>query len=354
MHRLLIATSILFLGLPSYCQPTLLTDDQRNAQAKPLINQGKSLQEAGQYEQSRLLLEQACSFDPNRNSAVAHANLAITLERLGDYQSAKAQYLVAFQFSPDRPTILYNLALCCEQMGQIDEAIAYLRDYLKKDPSGKFYSEATRLIAQLQTVSRISDNPNTPDYFASAVGNKIARWSTARNIKVFIEPSERVLGYDPLFKQALIDAFSQWMKAINNYLPLQLTSSEQEANIVCYWVSDRSQYRHLTTAVGAEGGKTHYLWVRDPYHPGEYLINNVEIGICTMNLSGKTPMTTDQARSICLHEIGHALGLSGHSSNNNDAMFFAESFYRPVTQLSDRDKATIARLYQLVGKQANR
>lgn len=33
--------------------------------------------------------------------------------------------------------------------------------------------------------------------------------------------------------------------------------------------------------------------------------------------------------SVCLHEVGHALGLHGHSSNSKDVMFLAANIFDP-------------------------
>ncbi len=345
MHRALLAIAIyvclsLPYSQPAYSQPASSTDEQRALQVAALNTQAKTLREAGQLQQARALLEQACQLDPNRNSGGVHANLAMLLERLGDFDSAKAQYLMALQFTPNRVTLLYNIALCCAQLGHVDEANSYLNNYLSQDPNGQFSDAARRLVSQLKTVSRINDNPNDPDYFASACP-KIARWPAGRPVRIFIEPGDSVRGYNPQFAQILIDSFTTWMKAINNCLTLQPASNPQQADIICYWVSDRNQFRN---SAGSEGGKTNYHWVSDPYHMGEYLVDNADIGLCTINIDG-TAITPAQARCLCLHEIGHALGLSGHSSNNNDVMFFATIYYRPATELTDRDKATILRLY---------
>jgi tetratricopeptide (TPR) repeat protein len=331
------------LALPGYSQPSSLTEPERADRAIPLNNQGKALREEGQLEQSRALLEQACSLDPNHISAIVHENLAITLERLGNLDSAKAQYLVSLQFAPNLTKVLYNLAVCCAEMGKVDESSSFLREYLTKEPDGKFSENARRLLGSFQTVSRISDDPKAPDYFAGATGQTIARWPVERPIRVFIEPGEGVFGYQPSFNQILLDAFFQWIHC-TNCLSLQTVSSKEDADIVCHWISDRKDFQNSS---GAEGGKTNYHWVTDPNHIGQYLISNVDIALCTVGLDGKTPVTEVQAKSLCLHEIGHALGLKGHSSNNNDVMFFAQNYYRPTTGLSDRDKATIIRLYAI-------
>ncbi len=53
-------------------------------------------------------------------------------------------------------------------------------------------------------------------------------------------------------------------------------------------------------------------------------------------------MTDTQIYSIALHEIGHALGLIGHSPYKNDIMYFQE---HGQTTLSDNDIARLKKKY---------
>ena len=50
-------------------------------------------------------------------------------------------------------------------------------------------------------------------------------------------------------------------------------------------------------------------------------------------------------RWICLHEIGHALGLMGHSSQHNDVMYSSMPLATIDRGLSERDKNTLKYLY---------
>ena len=56
-------------------------------------------------------------------------------------------------------------------------------------------------------------------------------------------------------------------------------------------------------------------------------------------------MTENRIRQITLHEIGHALGITGHTTNPNDAMFFSVTLEDRWKDLSARDAATIVRMY---------
>jgi tetratricopeptide (TPR) repeat protein len=57
-------------------------------------------------------------------------------------------------------------------------------------------------------------------------------------------------------------------------------------------------------------------------------------------------MTKDFMRMIAVHEIGHALGLTGHSPYEEDVMFPALSNQRGITS---RDVATLYKLYEIGG-----
>ena len=56
--------------------------------------------------------------------------------------------------------------------------------------------------------------------------------------------------------------------------------------------------------------------------------------------------TTDQYKKTCTHELGHALGWAGHSSNTSDIMYSAGS---SVTSLTSRDKNHLSQDYDYGG-----
>ncbi len=55
----------------------------------------------------------------------------------------------------------------------------------------------------------------------------------------------------------------------------------------------------------------------------------------------------NRVRALCLHEIGHALGIRKHSNNSKDAMSpTATDDIHPVVTLTNGDKNLISSLYQ--------
>lgn len=52
--------------------------------------------------------------------------------------------------------------------------------------------------------------------------------------------------------------------------------------------------------------------------------------------------TTDEYENTCIHELGHALGWLGHSSNSSDIMY---SYGSSVTTLTTRDSEHLSQVY---------
>lgn len=318
---------------------------KKTNQSYILNNKGRDLRESGKFKESRSVLEEACKLDPNTNSAVIHENLGITLEALGDLNSARDQFIQALKFAPDTPRTLFNLGCCYQQMGNVAESASYLKQYLQTEPHGEFASEAQRILKSLKFANQSENDPNAADYFKVATSERTMRWSLDKGpIKIYIADGDGVYGYNPAFKQEFIDAFEQWINAVHHRLSWELVDKKKDAQIVCRWTSNRNSFRESGSA---ELGETFYKFSPDRRHPGEKIITTADITLCTVGIDDKTIMTPAQMRSTCLHEIGHALGIAGHSSNTNDVMFFVIKEYG-LTQLSRRDKATILRLYSQV------
>jgi hypothetical protein len=74
-------------------------------------------------------------------------------------------------------------------------------------------------------------------------------------------------------------------------------------------------------------------------------IDSQDVRIRTVNgFDPKRLISDGEAASVCMHEIGHAMGL-GHSTCYSDIMYFGASS-KMSGYPTKRDKATIARLYE--------
>ena len=139
-------------------------------------------------------------------------------------------------------------------------------------------------------------------------------------------------------------AFDQWTSATQRRITWTLTPNESEANIVCTWAENNANFKTKEKTPDAQGEVSSY----DTFvQGGERLIRHTTIVVATYNeITGKL-LTEPEAKDVCLHEVGHALGLVGHSPNYHDVMFFITNPGGGANNrdLSARDVATINKLY---------
>ena len=132
------------------------------------------------------------------------------------------------------------------------------------------------------------------------------------------------------YNQMVYDAFDTWSRASEGKIRFQQVATLDQSQIDVSWRRvDRRSLGHC-----------------------EYLVNQhsllysaeIKIGISD-GLVHAQYNDMDEVRHTILHEIGHALGLLGHSDGPEDIMYVPHQF--GVTQISDRDILTLNTLYQL-------
>jgi hypothetical protein len=165
------------------------------------------------------------------------------------------------------------------------------------------------------------------------------RWAASHlPLKVFIDSGAGVPGYRPNFDSIMVSALDEWIKTSQGILSWQRVASAEQANIVITWTSVRTERPE-----GTEAGLTKTTTRMNPI-TREGVIAKVNMHIVTQ-LPGRAFSDAD-IKKTCLHEIGHALGLQGHSPNAGDIMYYAIS-PRQKSALTERDRATINDLYSL-------
>ncbi len=146
-------------------------------------------------------------------------------------------------------------------------------------------------------------------------------------IQVYIAPpSDGVLIKPEIWHRAVLDAVKDWQP----YLPLSFTTSPSKADIT--FSATPPQQRSGARVRSAE---TRFELYVNP--SSNTLAHRVSIYI-------RPSQTAQYISAAARHELGHGLGIWGHSQNPTDVMYFAQVRQPPV--ISVRDINTLKRIYQ--------
>lgn len=85
-------------------------------------NLGSLLKDCGDFENARILYQQALKIDPS--FAIAHCNLGATLKAMGQFTSAIEHYKQAISLNPNYAEAYQNLGVVLLKMGQVSESLA--------------------------------------------------------------------------------------------------------------------------------------------------------------------------------------------------------------------------------------
>ncbi len=347
-----------------------------------LVEQGQAMLNQRRYNDARRLFEQAVL--AKHDWAPGHFFLGYALAQSGQHQQAIGEFQSALQYDPNMKEAVMNIASNYQSMGDAGSAITWYERYLQENPgspkAGDIRSRINRLREQasrqppprpqggtpqapITAYAPQTPPPNTgyapqaqppstdyaaqtpspqEDYLDSVVsGGRYFRWPSEKMpIRVYIAPGTGAAGYRDSFSRALTDSFGVWTKGSDNRIAFWIVTDPSQADISCDWTDDPAKVVEPGRSV--EGGLTKLSGQEQP-GTADVRIVRAKMTLLTRDRGG-TPLNDDDMKKVCLHEIGHALGLNGHSNNNHDIMFFSES---PSVwpALTKRDKATIRRLY---------
>jgi predicted Zn-dependent protease len=337
--------------------------------AAVLASDALQLMKANQNDQAAEKLRQAVQLAPDLPEA--HHNLGLVMAKLGDVPHAIDELNTAIKLKPDLDASWLTLGGLHQSAGHISEAIATYNQFLlrfKTTPPHPMYGKIQNLVkglsdeqksmtaaknaaaalppptssqhGVLQVAPQAATTSGQDDYVAEVTRSGVLRWPSAKMpIRVYLHPAAlndsngQPTGYKKEYLDILMKSFQDWATASEGLVSFQFVNSPKEATLECLWVSNAKDLNNP-----AEAGEAKVLSDRDGLAKGT-------IKLLTKSLSSVLPLTDNRMRLICLHEIGHALGLAGHTANPDDIMFYSVSFKDEWKQLSGRDSRTIKRLY---------
>lgn len=329
------------------------------------LRDGMSLMRVNHNQEACDKLQQAAALCPA--SAEIQHSLALVLAKLGRMPEAIAAMKKAVELSPDSEASLLTLGGFYQANGDVAEAINTYNEFLSRFPDNRMKRKVEGLRQALDSEQRESQNradqqrlltgtDNHPgastersivaplssefsqdgkdDYLAQVTASGAQRWDQGRiPITVYIRDGGNITGFRTSFVQILKRSFDDWANASEGGVAFKFVDSAREARLQCVWTDQITKL-----ANPAEAGDARMIMDQDGICQGE-------LWLLTRPVSGTTPLTDNFFRLVCLHEIGHALGLSGHTSNPGDVMFFSATFKDCWRELSGRDRRTIKRFY---------
>jgi predicted Zn-dependent protease len=175
------------------------------------------------------------------------------------------------------------------------------------------------------------DNTNSGDYFSEVTSTKVGYLVWSRfPIRIYVESP---LDVSPTQAQAWVDGVLQAVQEWSAYLPLSVVDNQDTADVTILRKNPPLQISPETKIPRARSAQTIYEL---------YTSNNVLLHRFTILLSKS--QTSQYITAAARHELGHALGIWGHSPVQSDALYFSQ--VRNPSPISPRDVNTLKRIYK--------
>lgn len=299
--------------------PVAFADAYANA-----YNVGLKLYTQGDYAMAaRYFMEAANRNTGNPNAHYYLADSYLKLNRLGE---AQAEYQKIIALAPD------TQAARLSRIG-----LSQLQEYLNANPSDRWRKAGGTGPGEAE--DKYTGPMGSGDDYLDDIteGGRLVRWSLSKMpIKIYIESAPQgIRNFQPGFISQIRRAMDVWTGVLNHQLSYMPVNDPNKADIRVRWTNTIDTRGH-----SGDGGTAYTAGLMIPHLRNDQ-IEYMEVKIATFDIQGK-PQNSETIYAVAIHELGHSLGLLGHSDNPNDIMF-AENQH--VISPSKRDLNTIRRLY---------
>ena len=340
MHLVVAVCALLTLSSCSVIKETVdgAKEGFREAEALRISNSTVAQINSGHYTLALPMLEKAILLAPN--NPYIQKNLGITLVAAGDPKRAINFLQKALVSLPTDSSLIQEISLAYVRMGMFEKARQELELYSAKsgDHSAAIIAHIRALREQERRFLHLRNLPGAnskDDYFVFATAlNGLTRWSNRKTpLHVFIEPDKAAKAGEVHGEMVFKKALSDWEKASDGKLHFKMVPNKKHAEITVRFIRNPAE-------------------LKDPIKAGETVyqanilgIEKADVKVLVVDRRTGAPETEFDIYATSLHEIGHALGISDHSPNPDDIMFYTLHQLSEMPELSSRDKKTLKLIY---------
>lgn len=357
-QRLLLAlTAFLFFNSPVAAQTPSQTPSQTSSGTPAQTSSGTSSQTATgsvatqseaialfkasltyldqqKWGQAEELLRKVLTLNPSLKPA--RNNLGIVLVRLGKYQEAIDVLRNLVGEEPNQSSAWATLGGAYQSLGKIPEAVDSYKHYIALRPNDPEIARVKDLVKGLEEEAakrKLSGDGKPGETYLDAIVANRPKWASfTAPLKVYIPSECTARGYKPNYSTLLHEAFEAWQKASDDFVRFEYVNDRSGANIDCQWTDDTKKTVDLS-----EGGHAHIENINN-------VIQHVSIILLTTS-ARNLPLDDVIVGKLAMHEVGHSLGLAGHSDLRDDIMFYSIDVSQQKGSVSARDILTLKTLY---------
>ncbi len=235
--------------------------------------------------------------------------------------------------------VLYKKGVNAFWNGHREEAEDYLTEALNKSlgKSGKI----SQLVLDIQELLAQTRELDSEEHYLNYIEKPYRRWHPkTKEIWIYIHPGNELNSWKPDYTNMVKKAFLAWEKALDGQIKMVFRDKEKPADTYVFW------YEQMPPAgIAKKKHNNAFTTGENRTVTTEDVITENDIHIYLKHPSRE--VTADSLYSTILHEVGHLMGLTGHSPNPTDVMYgYSSSGLQDVMEPSLRDIKTLEFLYE--------